>query len=743
MLQDLVRTLARFGVRLPGDLVLLSRALVTLDGTLRVLVAGHLAGLRGDRDDDVDRPRRADRPRRDDRATSCWPRCRTSAACPIGSTASSPSPAAASCASAASWTRTRVASSALGQPGAARRGRRGVPGRRPRSCSSPTTPGPTVADRDRAVRDLRLRRPLRRDRAPAAGRRRRGPGRDDMSRSRLISTPVTGCRRTSAPPGRLDAATAGRALLPPSRRRRSPGRCGARRRCCSPSLIVGWPPRRAEGVTTDLGPGRDARARRPCGSCLLALIQVAAVAVPVAVVVGLVVQRRWRRLGMVVLAGAAGAALFALARRRLRPPPAGSRTRSRRARGWLPAASRRSRSSPALAAAATRRQAVARRARGGGRADVAVVVVLVVVMAIAGTAGVPELLLAVAAGVAVGRGRPRRASARRNRRPRPPPSSAALRDGRARRRRTWRSSAPRAAGPSSTSPTSPTATGRSSRCTPSDSRDADLLYRGYRTAAAARARTTSWPSIVARSTTSSTRRCCCCWPRRAACAARRCEALARARPTARWRSRSSTSTAAARRAARPTRSTTRCSTRCGERSQTHARAPARPPRAACRQHPGGRRRARSIIDLGFGEESATPRLQAIDRAELLASLAALVGPERALASAARVLDPDDAGDRRSPYLQPLALSAATRKPGVEGAADRAPRPAIADATGRGARRRSSGSCGSGPARSHDRRARPARSTCSSRSSPTSATASRRCSSANWAWLARLRRDVAG
>ena len=30
-------TLAEFGIRLPGDLVVLSRALVTLDGTLRVL----------------------------------------------------------------------------------------------------------------------------------------------------------------------------------------------------------------------------------------------------------------------------------------------------------------------------------------------------------------------------------------------------------------------------------------------------------------------------------------------------------------------------------------------------------------------------------------------------------------------------------------------------------------------------------------------------------------------------------
>ncbi|HET6663372.1 MAG TPA: flippase-like domain-containing protein, partial [Acidimicrobiales bacterium] len=67
-----------------------------------------------------------------------------------------------------------------------------------------------------------------------------------------------------------------------------------------------------------------------------------------------------------------------------------------------------------------------------------------------------------------------------------------------------------------------------------------------------------------------------------------------------------------------------------------------------------------IIDLSFGHESATSRAQAIDRAELLTSLAALVGPERATASAARVLDPA-ALAAAAPYLQPLALSAATRR----------------------------------------------------------------------------------
>ena len=85
-----------------------------------------------------------------------------------------------------------------------------------------------------------------------------------------------------------------------------------------------------------------------------------------------------------------------------------------------------------------------------------------------------------------------------------------------------------------------------------------------------------------------------------------------------------------------------------------------------------------IIDLGFGEESATPRLQAIDRAELLVSLAEIVG-----AGAGRRVGRAELERRRRwrpprPYLQPLALSAATRKQRVEGAARRICATAIAD-----------------------------------------------------------------
>ena len=53
VLQDLVAMLSTFGVRLPGELVILSRALVTLDGTLRVLSPGLSMVTRGDGDDDV------------------------------------------------------------------------------------------------------------------------------------------------------------------------------------------------------------------------------------------------------------------------------------------------------------------------------------------------------------------------------------------------------------------------------------------------------------------------------------------------------------------------------------------------------------------------------------------------------------------------------------------------------------------------------------------------------------------
>ena len=87
-----------------------------------------------------------------------------------------------------------------------------------------------------------------------------------------------------------------------------------------------------------------------------------------------------------------------------------------------------------------------------------------------------------------------------------------------------------------------------------------------------------------------------------------------------------------------------------------------------------------VIDLGFAETAASDRLLAIDRAELLASLAALVGVERGRRRRRRGRCPGTPWRRRVPYLQPLALSAATRKQ-VSKSTLAALRGAVADATG--------------------------------------------------------------
>ncbi len=67
-----------------------------------------------------------------------------------------------------------------------------------------------------------------------------------------------------------------------------------------------------------------------------------------------------------------------------------------------------------------------------------------------------------------------------------------------------------------------------------------------------------------------------------------------------------------------------------------------------------------VIDLGAGTSAADSRAQAIDRAELLASLADLVGPGPVIAAAGDAISPGDLA-AALPYLQPLALSAATRR----------------------------------------------------------------------------------
>jgi uncharacterized membrane protein YbhN (UPF0104 family)/membrane-associated phospholipid phosphatase len=67
-----------------------------------------------------------------------------------------------------------------------------------------------------------------------------------------------------------------------------------------------------------------------------------------------------------------------------------------------------------------------------------------------------------------------------------------------------------------------------------------------------------------------------------------------------------------------------------------------------------------IVDFGFAQAAASERRLAQDVAELLASLSSVVGPERAVTSASRVLG-SQAVAASLPLLQPLALSAATRR----------------------------------------------------------------------------------
>ena len=67
-----------------------------------------------------------------------------------------------------------------------------------------------------------------------------------------------------------------------------------------------------------------------------------------------------------------------------------------------------------------------------------------------------------------------------------------------------------------------------------------------------------------------------------------------------------------------------------------------------------------IVDFSFSELAATQRQMDLDVAELLASLATLSGEDRAVAAAAKVLGARGVAPS-VPLLQPLALSAATRR----------------------------------------------------------------------------------
>jgi undecaprenyl-diphosphatase len=67
-----------------------------------------------------------------------------------------------------------------------------------------------------------------------------------------------------------------------------------------------------------------------------------------------------------------------------------------------------------------------------------------------------------------------------------------------------------------------------------------------------------------------------------------------------------------------------------------------------------------IVDFGSAAAAADERLQAFDRAELVVSLSTLTNPEVATAAAARTLPAAELA-AATPFVQPLALTAATRR----------------------------------------------------------------------------------
>jgi len=67
-----------------------------------------------------------------------------------------------------------------------------------------------------------------------------------------------------------------------------------------------------------------------------------------------------------------------------------------------------------------------------------------------------------------------------------------------------------------------------------------------------------------------------------------------------------------------------------------------------------------LVDLRWAELAASDEQLARDLAEMLASMAAITGADRALAAASRHFDPEDLG-ATLPLIQPLALSASTRR----------------------------------------------------------------------------------
>ena len=405
----------------------------------------------------------------------------------------------------------------------------------------------------------------------------------------------------------------------------------------------------SSGVRTDLGriftaPPDAAR------ELLLVAVQAAAVLAPASLVALLVVQGRWRRLATVVAAATVGAVLQVV----LRWIAGGAVVPgSLTDESWL--ISTRFPSVVYLAAvtsvATVRRPWISHEWR---RADIAGIGVVALAMAMAGTAGVPELAVAVAAGgvggsiVLVACGAP-------NRRATTAHIVAAL--GRLQ------------VGVTSVEPVR-VADGRSQlvRARSSggtifvkvygrESRDADVLYRAYRSIVL-REPGLGWPAPSLERAVDHE----CLMLLLARQAGINCPAVRAIAGSADGSIILAMDDVGGRRLDELSPEEIGCGLLDGVWSQVTAL------HAAGLSHGSLRaanvlvpeRGAPVLIDMGVGSTSASGRAQAIDRAELLSSLASLVGPDAAVASAARVVAADDLA-AVLPYLQPLALSAATRR----------------------------------------------------------------------------------
>ena len=423
------------------------------------------------------------------------------------------------------------------------------------------------------------------------------------------------------------------------------------------------------GVTTDIG---RAAAAIPDAvrEFALALVQVGALLVPVVIIGLLVWQRRWRRIGLVLLGATAGAVVFALLDLYLDLP--GRLEDAVSTTTWVTSTRFPSLAYVAGAAGATM---VGKPwlSRSWRRASDVAIACLVVVMAIAATGGVVPLLLAISAGLAGGAvvlallGAP-------NRRPAPSVIADGLRDaGIDVARLTLR----RAEGGRAQLYEVEEADGRRLfvKVYDRDSRDADLLYRGYRTALY-RGPNEEWASgSLDRDVEHEALMLLV-----AGRAGVRCPALEvmTALPTG------SLALALEEVSGRVMSEMDGVAIDDALLDETWRQAGTlhRNRLAHRALHPSNivvHDREPVIVDFAAAESSAPPRLLAIDRAELIASLAATVGAERAIASAMRVLDPAEVASTM-PYLQPLALSASTRKRASKSLLQQL-REGIAEATG--------------------------------------------------------------